>query len=140
MTGIIPKLLSLALVLVMLLGTLTSCGIIPEATEIDITNGESVRVALGSAIQLKLSGNGIILGEKSWSATSDVVSVTDDGLVWANTVGVCQVVVKVGDLTDSIIIIVAPKGGADFIPDPDPAPEPSRIGAMSFCGPRGWFS
>ena len=79
----------------------------PEEVSVTITNGDSASLFVGDTLQLEATVTGTDAAV-TWSADmTNVITVSDTGLVTANAVGECTVTASVGDVSDSISITVA---------------------------------
>ena len=115
--NITKRLLLLFLVLTVAVAPLCSCNILntlfPQETqqvyEIEIDAPEQVTVEEGKRLQLSIKSSESIEGTVTWSASNIRVTVTEEGIVYANYVGEVVVTARYGDSEDSVHITVVKK-------------------------------
>lgn len=78
----------------------------PEEVSVTITNGDSASLFVGDTLQLEATVTGTDEAVTWFADMTNVITVSDTGLVTANAVGECTVTASVGDVSDSISITV----------------------------------
>ena len=114
---ILKRLLLLLLVLTVAAAPLCSCDILtsllPQQTQqgyqIEIDGPKEVTIEEGRKLQLSIKSPENIEGTVTWSASNIRVTVTEEGLVYANYTGEVVVTARCGNSEDSVRITVVEK-------------------------------
>ena len=91
----------------------------PEITSINILNGGEITLEVGDTLQFRLDLPAESLGEVTWKASNDCVTVTQDGLLTALKAGTVAVTAKWNTLSDAALVTVVPVGEKPEIERPD---------------------
>ncbi len=106
--------------ILLLISVLASCGVFPGTdntpTSVTIKDYTRVELVVGQTLQLELVEQGITV---IWSASSDAVTVSQDGLVTAVREGKSAVTATLGDKSDIIMVevVLAPTEKPDINDD-----------------------
>lgn len=121
----INRLLTLSAVLLLMLSVIFGCNEtaddplagLENITSVEIQGGETLYLTAGYTAQLTTDLPDELTQQLIWSADGAAITLTSYGFVTAKAEGTVTVTVTIGELSDTIRIIVLPEGAT--IPTPD---------------------
>lgn len=124
------KLLTLSALLLLVLSVIFGCNEtddnplagLENISSVEIQGGEEVYLTQGYTAQLTANVPDELKSQLTWSTDSTAITLTNYGFVTAKAEGTATVTVTIGELSDTITVIVLPEGAT--APTPDTEAEP----------------